>query len=72
MSRTIRPGDALALRGRVMDAIREDVEQSGGGLIDSDDGVVSEKSKARVSGINDSARSAQWYFPPQIRADCTL
>jgi len=36
-----------------MDAIREDVEQSGGGLIDSDDGVVSEKSKARVSGIND-------------------
>lgn len=59
------------MRGRVMDAIREDVEQSGGGLIDSDDGVVSEKSKARVSGINDSARSSQWYFPPQIRADCS-
>ena len=64
----------MALRGRVMDAIREDVEQSGGGLIDSDDGVVSEKSKARVSGINDSARSSQWYFPPQMwaGADCTL
>ena len=65
------PGDTVSLRGRVMDAIREDKEQRDGSLIDSDDGVVSTKSKVRVSGINDSARSSQWYFPPQIRADCS-
>ena len=42
------PGDTVSLRGRVMDAIREDKEQRDGSLIDSDDGVVSTKSKVRT------------------------